>query len=88
LFTSKQPSEDGGDHSNADLAAIAKDSGASGDAQQCIAKGDRFDSARDHAQAALVALKSQVGQVQTPTVLSGNKSLDVNDKDWVNKVAP
>lgn len=87
LFTTKQPSEEGGSLSNDQLASIAKDAGASQDVQDCIAKGDRFDEARDHAQAAMAALKSAVGQVQTPTVLDGGKNIDVNDSNWVTKLA-
>ncbi|MGF6883686.1 protein-disulfide isomerase [Nocardia sp. GAS34] len=88
LFTTKQPSEEnGGSLSNDELAAIAKDAGVSADVQQCIAKGDRVDEARDHAQAALAGLKTAVGQVETPTVLDGGKNVDVNNQNWVTKLA-
>ena len=87
LFTTKQPSEEGGSLGNDELAAIAKDAGASQDVQQCIAKGDRVDEARDHAQAAMTALKDAAGQVQTPTVLDGGKNVDTEDSTWVNKLA-
>ncbi|MBF5000826.1 thioredoxin domain-containing protein [Nocardia sp. BSTN01] len=86
LFTTKQPSEDGGNLTNDQLAAIAKDSGASAEVQSCIAKGDRVDSARNHAQSSLAALKDAVGQVQTPTVLDGGKNVDVENSDWVTKL--
>lgn len=86
LFTTKQPSEDGGNLTNDELAAIAKDSGASAEVQSCIAKGDRVDSARNHAQSSLAALKDAVGQVQTPTVLDGGKNVDVENSDWVTKL--
>ncbi|MFI5777530.1 DsbA family protein [Nocardia sp. NPDC051570] len=88
LFTAKQPSEDGGDLSNDQLAAIAKDAGASTEAQQCITKGQRVDSARNHAQAAMAAVKAAVGQVRTPTVVDGTTEIDVNDAGWVGKIAP
>ncbi|WP_245713927.1 DsbA family protein [Nocardia vaccinii] len=87
LFTTKQPSEEGGSLSNEQLAAIAKDAGAPEDVQQCIAKGDRVDEARDHAQTAMAALKDAVGQVQTPTVLDGGKNADTGDSSWVTKLA-
>jgi len=88
LFTTKQPSEeDGGSLSNDQLAAVAKDAGASADVQQCIAKGDRIEEAHDHAQSALSALKAAVGQVETPTVLDGGKNVDVSDPNWVTKLA-
>lgn len=87
LFTTKQPSEEGGTLGNDQLAAIAKDAGASDDVQQCIAKGDRFDEARDHAQAALASMKSAVGRVETPTVLDGGKNVSTDDPNWVTKLA-
>ncbi|WP_227983602.1 DsbA family protein [Nocardia spumae] len=87
LFTTKQPSEDGGNLTNEELASIAKDAGASAEVQQCISRGDRVDSARNHAQASLTALKDAVGQVQTPTVLDGGKNVDVENSDWVTTVA-
>ncbi len=86
IFTTKQPSEEGGNLTNDQLSAIAKDAGASTDVQQCIAKGDRFDEARDHASAALTALKSAVGQVETPTVLDGGKNVDTDNQNWVTKL--
>jgi protein-disulfide isomerase len=88
LFTTKQPSENGGDHSNAELAAIAKDAGAADRVQQCITKGERVDSARNHTEAALTSVKQAAGEVRTPTVLDGGKSVDITDSDWVNKIAP
>ena len=87
LFTTKQPSEDGGNLTNDELTAIAKEAGAPTEVQQCIARGDRVDSARNHAQSALTVLKDAVGQVQTPTVLDGGKNIDVENSDWVTKVA-
>ncbi|NKY51916.1 DsbA family protein [Nocardia vermiculata] len=87
LFTSKQPSEGDGSLSNDELAAIAKDSGAPDEVQQCIAKGERVDSARNHAQASMTALKDAVGQAQTPTVLDGGKNVDVQNQDWVTQLA-
>ncbi|MBF6326899.1 DsbA family protein [Nocardia transvalensis] len=88
LFTTKQPSEGGGNLTNEELAAIAKDAGATPEVQQCIAKGQRVDSARNHTQAAMAALKAAAGRVQTPTVLAGTEKIDVNDSGWVDKIAP
>ncbi len=87
LFTTKQPSEQGGSLSNDQLAAIAKDAGASEDVQQCIAKGDRVDEARDHAETAMTALKGAVGQVQTPTVLQGSTNVDLGSSTWVTSLS-
>ncbi|WP_051163219.1 DsbA family protein [Nocardia transvalensis] len=87
LFTTKQPSE-GGDLTNDQLAAIAKDAGAPDEVLQCITKGNRIDSARNHADAALAALKSATGgEVRTPTVIADGKDLDVNVQEWVANVA-
>lgn len=86
LFTTEQPSEDGGTLTNDELAAIAKDSGASTEAQKCISNGERVDSARNHTQGAMAALKDAVGQVQTPTVLDGGKDVDVENTDWVTQL--
>ncbi|WP_286013848.1 MULTISPECIES: DsbA family protein [Nocardia] len=88
VLTTKQPSENGGDRTNDELVAIAKDAGVSAEAQQCIAKGQRVDSARNHAQSAMATLKSAVGQVRTPTVLDGTTDIDVNESGWVDKIAP
>ncbi|MQY24196.1 Serine/threonine-protein kinase PknE [Nocardia sp. RB20] len=87
LFTTKQPAEEGGSLSNEQLAAIAKDAGASQDVQQCITSGDRLDEARDHATSATSALTSAIKQVQTPTVLDGDKNVDTGDSTWVTKLA-
>ncbi|WP_460695518.1 DsbA family protein [Nocardia thraciensis] len=88
LFTTKQPSENGGDLGNDELSAIAKEAGAPESVLQCIGKGQRVDSARNHAEAALTALKSALGgKVGTPTVFDGGSEVDVNDQEWVAKVA-
>ncbi|MFF0493371.1 DsbA family protein [Nocardia sp. NPDC004068] len=88
LFTTKQPSENGGDLGNEQLAAIAAEAGAPAEVQQCITKGQRVDSARNHAQSAMTTLKAAVGEVRTPTVLDGSNDLNLNDSGWVDKVAP
>ncbi|MRH88114.1 thioredoxin domain-containing protein [Nocardia sp. SYP-A9097] len=88
LFTTKQPSEGGSDHNNQDLAAIAKESGASADALKCITTGDRLDSARNHAESAMKALTSASGdRVATPSVFLDGHKIDVNKEDWVLSAA-
>ncbi|WP_342213880.1 DsbA family protein [Nocardia wallacei] len=88
LFTTKQPSENGGDLGNDELSALAKEAGAPDEVTQCISKGQRVDSARNHAEAALTAMKAALGgKVQTPTVFDGTKEIDVNDEEWVVQVA-
>jgi protein-disulfide isomerase len=89
MFTTNQPGENGGDLTNAQIADVAKQAGAPGDVQQCIAKGTRVDTARIHADAALAALKSALGgTIATPTVLDNGKKIDVDTADWVTKIAP
>ncbi|WP_327141603.1 DsbA family protein [Nocardia sp. NBC_01327] len=84
LFTTKQPEEGGPDHSNQDLATIAKDAGATDDTLKCITTADRLDSARNHAEAAMKALTSASGdRVATPSVFVNDKKIDVNKSDWV-----
>ncbi|MFF2556474.1 DsbA family protein [Nocardia sp. NPDC058058] len=88
LFTTQQPSEGGSDHNNQELVAIAKDAGASADALTCITKGDRLDSARNHAESAMKALTSASGdRVATPSVFLDGKKIDVNNEDWVQNAA-
>ncbi|MBO0856498.1 MAG: DsbA family protein [Nocardia sp.] len=87
LFTAKQPSEDGGTPTDQDLAAIAADAGAPQQIQQCIASGERVEAARTNAQGALVALKTAVGQIQTPTVLDGGKNVDTDKPGWATSLA-
>ncbi|WP_051498949.1 thioredoxin domain-containing protein [Nocardia sp. BMG51109] len=88
LFTTDQPEEDGGDLSNDQLSALAKEAGAPEEVQQCITKGQRVDSARNHAEAAVTALQSAAGgQAATPTVVDGTKQVDTNTQEWVAEVA-
>ena len=87
LFTTDQPDESGGTLDNGQLADIAKQVGAPDDVSQCITKGQRVDSARNHADAALNELKSALGgKVKTPTVFKGTDEIDVNNENWVSEV--
>ncbi|MCU1642499.1 MAG: serine/threonine protein kinase [Nocardia sp.] len=84
LFTTKQPEEGGPDHSNQDLATIAKDAGATDDTLKCITTADRLDSARNHAEAAMKALTAASGGgAATPSVFINDKKIDVTKNDWV-----
>ncbi len=84
LFTDKQPAEGSGNLDNRELAAIAEEAGAPESAQQCIISGDRVDSARNHAEAAIAALEAATGGAAgTPSVFLDGREIDVNNKDWV-----
>ncbi|MGW2661433.1 DsbA family protein [Nocardia tengchongensis] len=88
LFTTKQPSEGGSDHSNDELAAIAKEAGAGDDVAKCITHRDRADTARAHAEASLKALNEALNnRAATPSVFIDGKKVDVNNKNWVQDAA-
>ncbi|MEV6278565.1 thioredoxin domain-containing protein [Nocardia sp. NPDC051832] len=90
LFTSKQPKEGGdSDLTNQQLADIARESGASADAVQCIASGAKVEAAKANAKTATEALRGlNDGKVATPSVFDGTKRLDMNNQNWVGEVAP
>ncbi|AYF77797.1 serine/threonine protein kinase [Nocardia yunnanensis] len=84
LFTTEQPSEGGADHDNKSLADIAKQAGAGDDVAKCITSGDRADTARGHAEAALKTLDTKLdNRAATPAVFIDDKKIDVNKKNWV-----
>ncbi|MEC3952572.1 thioredoxin domain-containing protein [Nocardia sp. CDC153] len=84
LFTTEQPSEGGSDHDNKALADIAKQAGAGDDVAKCITSGDRADTARAHAEAALKSLSDKLnGRAATPAVYIDDKKVDVNNENWV-----
>ncbi len=77
------------DLSDPQLAELAKTAGASQAAQTCITSGGKMAAATAAAQAGTQQLAAAVGQdkVGTPTVLNGNKSVDVNNQDWITQLA-
>ena len=78
-----QPRERGSsDHTNDELAAIAKDAGANDSVQKCISSGSKVDSAKANAEAASQQLSALGGQ-GTPTVFDGTKSVEIQNPDWV-----
>jgi protein-disulfide isomerase len=88
LFTTKQPKEGGSDLSNEELAAVAREAGASDQVAQCIASGAKVDAARAHAQGALATLNELLdGRAATPSVFDGKTKLDVNNEEWVVEAA-
>ncbi|WP_460717843.1 DsbA family protein [Nocardia heshunensis] len=88
LFTTAQPSEGGSDHDNKELADIAKQAGAGDDVAKCITAGDRADTGRAHADAAVKALDAALGgQAATPSVFVNDKKIDWGNKNWVQDAA-
>ncbi|AZG48634.1 DsbA family protein [Gordonia insulae] len=85
-----QPSEGGSsDLSNADLARIAGEQGASDATQKCIADGAKVDEAKQAAEQSQTQLaKATGGQVGTPTVLSGGQPVDgiMSGTGWLDQL--
>lgn len=80
-----QPAEGGSDDpSNADLAALAVQTGASPAAATCIETGARVDEAAAQAEWSTNHLSSKSGgQVSTPSVYDGATKVDPSKSDWV-----
>lgn len=79
-----QPREGGGaDLGNGQLAAIAREEGATEAAAQCAATGANTAAAA----AASAVFQRQItavhGDIRTPTVLRDNQAVDFNNKDWI-----
>ena len=81
-----QPAENGGaDHSNADLAEIAKTAGADDAAAECISSGDQVDAAAQSATFSTDDLSQKTGgQVSTPSVFNGSDKIDPSSADWLS----
>lgn len=85
--TGKQPVEQSGsDLSNADLAKLAADNGASAATQQAISAGTQVPAAAAAAQAAQDKLTAAGQQVATPTVLNGTTKVDTGDPKWLTNL--
>lgn len=84
----KQPEEHGSsDLSNADIAKVAAEQGASAATQKCIADGAKVATANSAAQQSLTQLaKALGGQASTPTVLlAGDPVNDImNGTGWLD----
>ncbi|MFI9509658.1 DsbA family protein [Nocardia sp. NPDC052566] len=84
LFTSKQPKEGGGDLSNDELGAIAREAGATEPVIQCVTAGTKVAAAKINAKTAMDALTAKLGdKAATPAVYDGDTKIDVNDSEWV-----
>ncbi len=81
-----QPKERGSsDHSNEDLAQLAKQAGAPDAAVSCISGGTKVSSAGADAQSAKAAMAA-LGGKGTPSVFNGTTAIDIGDTNWVSKV--
>ena len=80
-----QPAENGKtDHSNADLAQMAKDAGADDATATCVADGAKVEQATAAAQAGSEALAA-TGARGTPTVVKDGVVIDAfGNPDWVS----
>ncbi|GED98864.1 thioredoxin domain-containing protein [Gordonia crocea] len=84
----QQPMEGGSsDHSNDDLAKIAREAGANEATQRCIANGTQVDAAAKAAQESVNQLSKAVGgNVSTPSVLLEGKKVDHSNPDWLKNI--
>ncbi|HEY5857039.1 MAG TPA: thioredoxin domain-containing protein [Aldersonia sp.] len=84
LFSPEQQPEEKGsaDHTNADLAAMARDAGADDAAVACITDGTRVESAAADAQTARQAMAA-LGANGTPAVFVGQTPVDIGNNNWV-----
>ncbi|MFW0792454.1 thioredoxin domain-containing protein [Gordonia sp. CPCC 205515] len=86
----KQPAENGDtDLSNADLAKIAAEQGASPETQKCVSDGSMVEQANVAAAQSLNQLsKALGGQAATPTVLSAGEPVPdiMNGTAWLDKL--
>ncbi|WP_068270008.1 DsbA family protein [Aldersonia kunmingensis] len=78
-----QPKERGSsDHSNDDLATMAKDADASDDAVTCIRDGKQVSAAKSAGDASKQAL-TDLGGRGTPSVFVDGTAIDTNNSEWV-----
>ena len=79
----QQPSEKGSsDHTNAELAAMAKDAGANDTAVACINDGSRVEAAAADAATARTAM-TVLGASGTPAVFVDQTPVDIGNANWV-----
>ncbi|MGC0364731.1 protein-disulfide isomerase [Rhodococcus sp. 27YEA15] len=86
--TGTQPEENGkSDHTNDELAQIARDAGASADAASCISSGSGVEAAATNAATASAALTA-AGSNGTPTVVADGKIVSTSNSNWVSQFTP
>jgi len=88
LSPDNQPAEGGSsDHSNDDLAQMARDAGASDDTVACIADGTRVEQAAVSAEAGRQLLAT-TGATGTPAVIHDGTVVDTfGNENWVTDLA-
>ncbi|MBF6265275.1 thioredoxin domain-containing protein [Nocardia farcinica] len=84
LLVTDQPTEGGDDHSNNELADLARATGAPQQAVDCINTGAKIPAATAAATSALADLNARLDdRAATPSVFHGDRKLDPNTEDWV-----
>ena len=88
LLFENQPVEGGStDHTNEDLAKLAREAGANDSTQRCIATGAQVQAAAQAAQQSMNQLSKAVGgQVSTPSVLLEGKKVDISNSNWLTDI--
>ncbi|RIJ69398.1 DsbA family protein [Nakamurella silvestris] len=87
LFSSgTQPKEgSSSDHTNAELAQFATDSGA-GAAADCITSGTNVDLVKSSFAQSQATLTSVIGGVSSPVVLKDNVAVNTQNADWLTNL--
>ncbi|WP_024795458.1 thioredoxin domain-containing protein [Tomitella biformata] len=83
-----QPAEGGPtDHSNEDLAALAKAAGADDATVECVSTGANVDAAATSAEFSTNELSKKTGgQVSTPSVFNGGDKIDPSNGAWLTDI--
>lgn len=83
-----QPSEGGAtDHTNEELAALAKAAGANDTATECIQTGAKVEAAAQSATSSTEDLSTKSdGRVSTPSVFNGNDSVTWSNPSWLTDI--
>ncbi|WP_054814955.1 DsbA family protein [Nocardia arizonensis] len=88
LFVTDQPEENRSDHTDQQLAELARSAGASEEVVRCVASGAKIENAKVTAKAALDQLNGLLeGRAATPAVYDGSNRVDVNNENWVVEVS-
>ncbi|GAA4261117.1 DsbA family protein [Dietzia aurantiaca] len=85
-FFTNQPGEGGGDLSARELASLAEDAGANGDAVECISNVETnggMDKAADSADNAQQSIRDITSQVSTPTVAHNGEVVEISNASWL-----
>ena len=84
LLFENQPVEGGStDHTNEDLAKLAREAGANDSTQRCIATGAQVQAAAGRAAVDESAFQGRRRPGQHPSVLLEGKKVDVSNPNWL-----